>query len=299
MRELPRRSSPYRRSIPLEAILLLIAAEQVVGRPGDEPRRRSRRCRMPRRSRRSWRCSSSGEEGGRGRARDGEPGSQAYPDRREAADIEANWPTSGACRRRSFPLDHAISGFFDPRRDIRWPTPGRHAPAEGWWRPAVRGFAKALMMNSSFRAPGESPDQDRGDGRAGVERPGDPEADGRGGGRRLPAQLLARDARGAHGARSEAIRRIAEEIGRPARGACRTCAARRSGWGRSRAAWSPATTTRSSSWRPSPARGDDPHHLTCTYRALPDELEVGQTRAVRRRHGGDGGGRAASRAGPG
>ena len=44
---------------------------------------------------------------------------------------------------------------------------------------------------------------------------------------------------------------------------CRTCAAPRSGWGRSRATWSPATSTRSSSWSTEPGRGDDPHHLTC------------------------------------
>ena len=37
--------------------------------------------------------------------------------------------------------------------------------------------------------------------------------------------------------------------------------------------------------------GDDPHHLTSTYRALADDLEVGPERAFRRRHGRDGRGR--------
>ena len=50
----------------------------------------------------------------------------------------------------------------------------------------------------------------------------------------------------------------------------------RSGWVKSRVVWSNATTTRSSSWRPSRTQ-NDPHHLTSTYRSLADDLDVGQS----------------------
>ena len=149
--------------------------------------------------------------------------------------------------------------------------------------------ARRHSAHAVDRAAGEGPDQDRGDGRPGVALAGDASAADRGRGGRVPAELLARHARGAF---REPGRRSAR---RPTRSgawsaSCRTSAGRRSAWGRSPATRSSATSATSSRWSSRPT-GERPARADLHLRELTARPEAGRQRPVRRRHGGDGGDR--------
>ena len=101
-----------------------------------------------------------------------------------------------------------------------------------------------------------------------------PQAD-RGRRERVPPQFLARHPRGAFRGRS---RTSARSAGRWAgtSASCRTCAARRCGWGRFPATWWSAPWAKSSPWS-TDRTSDSPRELTCSYRELPNDLKPGET----------------------
>ncbi len=180
----------------------------------------------------------------------------------------------GSPRMRRWPEDHGPAG------------PGRSGQGN-------RGSRSDEVIPQ--RAVGESPDQDRGHARAGVERSGDPGPDGRGRGRRLPAQLLAWHARGAHGEApgDPSDRGRHGDPGRDLAGPVRPEDPAggdpwRRGLLRPRCGVRPGRRARHG--RPPPA-----DLLASDAAGRPGGRPAG---AVRRRHGGDGGRRAAGQPGP-
>ena len=140
------------------------------------------------RSRASATCSSATERP----ARPSAPGSG----RRCAPTAPSTSPSSTSPEtRRRHAVDLRAGG---PRRV-------RHGAARGPGRPSDRAPGMRIV-------PGNAPDEDRRDHRAGVARAGGARADGRGGDGRRAAELLARDPRGARRHRAPGARR-----GRPRR----------------------------------------------------------------------------------